>query len=174
MANITDTLTRWLEPVTDIAHRWAIRRATEPLWDGYSSCGLNSAGLAQDTAKVKIGSSDFYAIVNGVLVKVAASTDMAALVGTVVNATFNVFAFFVDSGGTLTTAMGQAGATLGAVLFPQFPRQKALIGFIIVNPTGTGNFVGGTTSLSDGTVVPNAVYVNSEGPWNPYALIGGA
>ena len=173
MSNITDTLTRWLEPLTDIAHRWAVRRATEPLWDGFSSCGLNSAGLTQDTAKVKIGASDFYAIANGVLVKVAAATDMAALVGTVVNATFNVFSFFVDSGGTLHTYMGQPAATLGGVMFPQFPKNYAMIGFVIINPTGTGNFVGGTTSLSDGTVVPNAAYVNSEGPWNPYALIGG-
>lgn len=171
MANITDTLTRWLEPITDIAHRWAVRRATEPLWDGYSSCALNTAGLAQDTAKVKIGASDFYAIANGVLVKVAAATDMAVLSGTVVNATFNVFSFFVDRAGTLTSAMGQPSATLGGVMFPQIPKQKALIGFVIINPTGTGNFVGNTTSLSDGTVVPNAVYVNSLGPWNPYALI---
>lgn len=169
---ITDTLTRWLEGFAALKDAWACRRATEPLWDRYSSCALMSAGLVIDTAKVKIGSSDFYALANGVPVKVAASTDMAALVGTVANATFNVFCFFVDSAGVLTTAMGVAGATLGAVVFPQFPTKKAFIGMVIINPTGTGGFVGGTTALNDGTVVPNAVYINGNGAFDPFALIG--
>ena len=169
---ITDTLTRWLEGIAANKDAWAVRRATEPLWDRYSSCALGSAALTTDTAKAKIGSSDFYALANGVLVKVAASADMAALVGTVANAAFNVFCFFVDSAGTLTTAMGVAGTTLALVAFPQFPKQKAFIGAVIINPTGTGGFVGGTTSLTDGTVVPNAVFINGGGPLDPFALIG--
>jgi hypothetical protein len=32
-----------------------------------------------------------------------------------------------------------------------------------VHPTGTGNFVGGTTALDDGTVVPNAEYYDFVG-----------
>lgn len=171
MAN-TDTLTRWLEAFGDVRERWSLRKATLPIWDRYTSCALGSAALTTDTAKAKIGSSDFYALAAGVLVKVAASTDMAALVGTVTNATFNVFCFFVDSGGNLTTFMGTAGATLGAVVFPQFPVQKAFIGAVIINPTGTGNFTGGTTSLTDGTVVPNAVFINGYGPLDPACLIG--
>ena len=79
---------------------------------------------------------------------------------------------FVDSAGVVTSAMGTAGATLAKVSFPQFPVQKALIGFIVVNPTGTGNFVGGTTNLDDVTVVPNTVYVSPVGGFDPYCLIG--
>lgn len=88
---------------------------------------------------------------------------MAALAGTVTNAKFNVFAFYVDAAGTLTSAMGTEGATLTAVVFPTVATTKAVIGFVIINPTGTGNFVGGTTALDDATVVPNAVYVNTPG-----------
>lgn len=108
--------------------------------------------------------------VNGVLVSLAANTDMAALVGTVVNAKFNVFVFYVGSDGTPHSAMGTAGDTLAAVVFPTIPADHAVLGFIIVNPTGTGNFVGGTTALDDATVVPNVVYVNTPYPWNPNVL----
>lgn len=133
---------------------------------------LSTGGLA-----IKAGSSAIVkaatlckALVNGVLVSIAANTDMAALAGTVVNATFNVFVFSITSAGTLTTSMGTAGATLGAVVFPTVPADSAVIGFVIINPTGTGNFVGGTTALDDATVVPNAVYVNTPYPFNQNAL----
>ena len=57
--------------------------------------------------------------------------------------------------------MGTAGATLGAAVFPTIAEGQVCIGFVIVNPTGTGDFTGGTTPLDDGTVVPNAAYVNT-------------
>ncbi|MDE2020869.1 MAG: hypothetical protein KGJ13_11085, partial [Patescibacteria group bacterium] len=145
------------------------------IFDRESTCPLNSAGLVIHGAAgtvPKTGSSDCYLIANGILQKITASTDMPALSGTVVNATFNVFCFFIDSAGTKTSAMGTAGTTLAKVVFPQFPKQKALIGFIIINPTGTGNFVGGTTALDDGTVVPNTVYVSPTGGFDPACLIG--
>ena len=107
-----------------------------------------------------------YALVDSVLVKLAAA-DMPALVGTVANATFNVFAFTVNAAGTTKTYMGTAGATLGAVVFPTTLDGEVPLGFVIVNPTGTGSFVGGTTALDDGTVVPNAVYVNTVGEFFP-------
>ncbi len=110
------------------------------------------------------------AFVNGVLVSIAANTDMAALAGTVTNAKFNVFVFSMKSDGTLATQMGTEATTLGTVVFPTIPADSAVLGFIIVNPTGTGNFVGGTTALDDATVVPNVVYVNTPYPWNPNVL----
>jgi hypothetical protein len=101
-----------------------------------------------------------------------AAADMAALSGTVTNATFNVFVFGVNSAGTLTTTMGVGAATLGAVVFPALPDGVVAIGFVIINPTGTGNFVGGTTNLDDGTVVPTAVYINTVGDFFPqYATL---
>jgi hypothetical protein len=96
---------------------------------------------------------------------------MAALVGTVTNAKFNVFAFFLDEAGTLTSQMGVEAANLLSVKFPEVPAKKAMIGFVIINPTGTGDFVGGTTALDDGTVVPNAAYINTVGMVDPAATI---
>ena len=110
------------------------------------------------------------AFVDGKLISVSANTDMAALAGTVTNAKFNVYVFSMKSDGTLATQMGTEGATLNAVVFPTISADSAILGFIIVNPTGTGNFVGGTTPLDDATVVPNVVYVNTPFPWNPNVL----
>ena len=171
----TDTMRKWLEPVRDFSTQFALTRLFYPLFNCESTCALTSAGLVihgSASTVAKTGASDFYAITTGILVKIAASTDMPALAGTVVNATFNVFCFFVDSGGTKTSAMGTAGSTLAKVVFPQFPEGKALIGFIIINPTGTGNFVGGTTALDDATVVPNTVYVSPTSGFDPYAVTG--
>jgi hypothetical protein len=134
----------------------------------FTSGGLAIHGAGSPLAKI---ASTIYAMaVNaaGTPVIVTKTTqDLPALVGTVANAAFNVFCFFIDSTGAFTVAMGTAGATLGAVLFPTFPASNACIGFIIINPTGTGAFVGGTTNLDDGTVVPNAVFINTLGGLNP-------
>lgn len=128
----------------------------------------NSAGLvikAGGSALAKAG-NDFYAVANGKLVTKTANTDMAALSGTVTNAKFNVFMFYIDSAGTLTSQMGTEGASLATVVFPVTPDNKAPIGFVVINPTGTGNFVGGTTALDDATVAPNAAYINLTSEFN--------
>lgn len=109
-------------------------------------------------------------IVNGVAVQKASATDCAALVGTVTNAKFNVFVISIKADGTLVSTMGTEGASLAAVKFPDIDSQ-AILGYVIINPTGTGNFVGGTTNLDDITVVPNAVFVNTLGAFNPNATI---
>lgn len=135
---------------------------------------LGSAGLAikaGGSALAKAGSL-VYCSVRGKLVKIAANTDMAALSGTVTNAKFNVFVFTVDTAGTLYTQMGTEGATLAAIKWPSIDQERAIIGFVIINPTGTGNFVGGTTPLDDATVVPNAAYVNTQGAFDPTADVG--
>lgn len=171
---MNDTLTRWLADVPGDILRNILRMVLNPLADRYATRSLRTAGLvikAGTSAIVKTGAADYYASVQGKLVKKAAATDMPALVGTVVNATFNVFCFFVDVAGTVTVAMGTAGATLAAVKLPPIPEKKALIGFIIVNPTGTGDFVGGTTALDDATVAPNVVYINADGPFDPSVLL---
>lgn len=171
----TDTVSRWLEGIANSTTQWNLRRLFFPLFDSQSTLPLNSAGLVihgAGSTLAKTGGSVFYALANGILQKVAASTDMPALSGTVTNATFNVFCFFIDSGGTTTSAMGTAGSTLANVVFPQKPSRKAMVGFVIINPTGTGDFVGGTTALDDGTVVPNAVYISPTCGFDPLALIG--
>lgn len=161
-----ETVTKWLESVPGARLKEILRAVVNPVADRFSTQCLSSAGLA-----IKAGGGVLvkavpitYALVVGKLVKLAANTDMAALSGTVTNAKFNVFAFYVDVGGALTSQMGTEGATLGAVVLPPLPVNKALLGYLIVNPTGTGNFVGNTTALDDATVVPNAAYINAIGP----------
>jgi len=73
----------------------------------------------------------------------------------------------MNTGGTVTATMGTEASTLAGVIMPALPNGDAMVGFVIVNPTGTGNFVGGTTDLDDATVVPNAVYVNTPFPFLP-------
>ena len=72
-----------------------------------------------------------------------------------VNATFNVFVFNVNASGTVCLH-GHRRRNSRRSRLSDIPDGDAFFGFIIVNPTGTGNFVGGTTALDDGTVVPNA------------------
>jgi hypothetical protein len=168
-----DTITRYLNTISEVRHRAAIAAVVNPIGDRISTQTLTSAGLvikAGGGVLAKAGAA-FYAMVQGKLVTKAINTDMAALSGTVVNATFNVFAFFMDSAGNLTTAMGTAGTTLAGVVFPPIPVGKSCVGFVIINPTGTGNFVGNTTPLDDATVVPNAVYVNTIGAFDPSVLL---
>lgn len=164
-----DTMTRYLSAVSDVNWRRAVRRVALPLIDRYSTQPLNSAGLvikAGGSTLAKIGSSDFYASVTGVLVKIAASTDMPALTGMNNTAAyFNVAQFFVDSAGVVALAYGTQGATLGAVVFPQPPEKKALVGTLII--TYASAFTGGTTPLDTATTV----YINNIGPFDPTALI---
>lgn len=131
---------------------------------------LNTGGLAIGSSSkkdVKIANT-IYALVGGVLVK--KTTAEIDLSGTVTNAKFNVFVLSINASGTVTATMGTEGATIGAIVFPTIPDDNAVIGFVIINPTGTGNFVGNTTDLDDATVVPNAVYVNTVGTFNPNVL----
>lgn len=169
-----NTVTQYLNRLAVQNDRLTLAQVINPIADRLSSMCLTDAGL-----RIKGGSASaivqahtaIVASANGTLVYKAADTDMAALSGTVTNAKFNVFAFYIDNGGTLTSGMGIEGATLAAVVFPPNPEKKALIGFVIVNPTGTGNFVGGTTQLDDGTVTPNAVFVNAQAGFDPSVVL---
>lgn len=165
-----DTMTRYLSAVREIRWEWALRKILLPLCDRYSSQPLTSAGLVIHGASslvAKTGAADFYASVQGILVKIAAATDMPALTGvnTTTAGNFTVACFFVDSAGVVTVAGGGQGATLGAVTWPQFPLGKALVGFLII--TNASTFTGGTTALDAGTTV----YVSPLGPFDPTCLV---
>jgi hypothetical protein len=163
---------QYLSNVTNAMTKEAIGNFMAFVADQFSSVSITTAGLliSATTTKVKTGTADYYASVKGVLVKIAAGTDMPVLVGTVTNAKFNVFCFFVDPAGVTSVAMGTEGATLAAMKWPDFPLNKTPIGWVLINPTGTGNFVGGTTALGDATVVPNAVYMSPVGAVDPTLL----
>lgn len=167
-----ENLTQQMAVIADKRDGLALRSTLKGVWDHLRSQSLTSAGLvikAGGGVLVKVGATAWYGTADAKLVTIAAATDMAALVGTVTNALFNVYTFTVDSAGTQTTSMGTEAATLAGVKFPARNAEHAMIGFIIINPTGTGNFVGGTTALDDATVVPTAVYVNVIGMFDPTA-----
>ncbi len=167
---MNEPISRYLNHLSNPNDAQILRVILNAIADRASTRMLNSAGLvikAGASALVKTGATASHASVRGILRSIAAATDMAALAGTVVNATFNVYAYFIDAAGTLTSAMGTAGATLAEVKFPVVPTNKAVIGFTIINPTGTGDFVGGTTAIDDATVVPTAVHVSVVGGFDP-------
>ena len=129
---------------------------------------LTTAGLvikAGASTLTKTGATAFYALVNGRLVTIAGATDMPALTGLVITAnSFNVACFFVDSAGVVTARFGTEGTALGRVKFPDFPVDKALIGFLIITHSAT--FTGGTTALDTATTV----YVSPLGAVDPSFL----
>ena len=129
---------------------------------------LNSAGLAIGTGskkKVKIANTT-YTLHDGVLAAKTTAEVTLTTANNVANAKFAVIVLSIDSSGTVTPTNSADAASLGAVVFPAVPSGNTVIGFVIINPTGTGGFVGGTTDLDDATVVPNAVYVNTPFPFN--------
>jgi len=171
----TDTLYRQIAIFRDAVSQGILRTVMSPVFDRYSSLVVSSAGLvikAGGSTLAKTGASATKYFANGTYGSIAAATDMPALSGTVTNAKFNVFCFFVDNAGTVTSQMGTEGTTHALVKFPQLPVGKALIGFIEINPTGTGNFVGGTTALDDVTVVPNAFFNSALSGFDPACVIG--
>lgn len=117
-------------------------------------------------ATVKTTATMYY-LIDGQLFSKAATDPLTALSGTVTNGKFNVFVFCINSAGTVTVLMGTEAATLGGVVLPTVVDGTIAFGMIIINPTGTGNFVGGTTNLDDATVAPNAVYINLVGELFP-------
>lgn len=134
---------------------------------------LTAAGIVifgASSALAKTGAAITNYIVSGVPRQIPASTALPALSGTTATTLFNVYAWFVDGSGNLTSAMGTASATLAGVIFPVAPVGSACVGFVQIHPTGTGAFVGGTTNLDDVTVVPNAVFISPTGPFNPGAV----
>lgn len=169
-----EPLAQRLLAIPDKAVARALQLLLEPYVERMKSCALSTAGLVIKTggsALAKTGSAITHYIANGVKGRIAGSTDMPALAGTVTNAMFNVFVFTVDSGGTVRVQIGVEGATEAAIKWPVLDQKRAILGMIIINPTGTGNFVGGTTPLDDATVTPNAQYVSPVGVFDPTTKI---
>ena len=163
-----DNMTRYLTAIASEKERWNLRKILLPLVDRYSTQPLVSAGLviSSTTTLAKIGAVDFYASVKGILVKIAAGTDMPALTGLNITAgSYNVICFFVDSAGAVTVAMGTEGTTLAKVVFPPFTENKALIGFLSIYYAST--FTGGSTALNTATTA----YISPVGPFDPSVLI---
>jgi hypothetical protein len=163
-----DTITHFLEAITEGRWRNAIRSVVVPIGDRYSTQVINTAGLVIDAGSVtaKIGAADFYAMAKGVTITIAAGTTMPVLTGLNVTATrFNVFCFFADSAAVVTVAMGTQGTSWATVVWPPFPLNKVLVGGFLINYAST--FTGNTTHLDTAGVV----YFNGGGPFDPSVLV---
>lgn len=169
-------LRNYLSQLSDTAGRYALLNILVPIVTRFRSCTLSTAGLvitATAGKKVpKTGAAVTHFIADGVKGRITAGTDMPALIGTVTADMFNVFVFCVDKAGTLTTLMGTEGATEADIKWPKLDPKKAILGFIVINPTGTGNFVGNTDALDDVTIAPNTVYISPVGTFDPQVLTG--
>lgn len=163
---IADRIEQWLRPFRDIAQKRTLERLLKPTISGSVSQALTTAGLviaAGGSTLAKIGASDFYAIVDGALVKIAAATNMPALTGFGISqSAYNVVLFVVDQGGTVSALLGIEGADIAHVVFPTIPEGKALVGFLLIT-YGAGAFVGGTTALDTATTL----YFSPTGAVNP-------
>lgn len=146
----------------------AMRNALDEIQRNFVDYCLTSAGLAIGSGSKKkvLIANTVYASINGVLVKKTTAEITLTTDHNVANAKFNVIVLSMTADGTVTATAGTEGADLASVVFPAVPADSVVLGFVIINPTGTGGFVGGTTDLDDVTVVPNAVYVNTIAPFN--------
>lgn len=146
-----------------VADHATFRTAATDARSAVRNAMLSDPGLRIDggsASAVAEAQTAFYALADGTIVLTAAGTNMPALAGTVSNGDFGIYLWTIDSAGTITQATLATGASLGAITFPAIPEDEAVVGAVIVNPTGTGDFVGGTTDLDDGTVTPNAVFLD--------------
>lgn len=173
---MNNNLAQYLNAMPDSQMRKYLQIMLNVIADRLSAQMLTTAAIvisAGGAATAKTGAAAVLALTNnGVtcsLVSVPAATVLTPFAGTTLINTFNVYTFYVDNAGVVTAAMGTAGATLAAVVFPPTPQGKALIGGFTVNPT-TGSFVGATTLLDAANT--NVVYFSPVGALDPTILLG--
>lgn len=168
-----DTIVRYLDTGAFSERARAYLMALfNPIGDRLSTQGLTNSTLVIGSVSKKVpktGAADSYFSVKGKLVKIDSGTAMPAISGTISASATNVVCFFVDSAGTTSSLMGTEATTLANVVWPAFPENKALIGFIIITQSAGGPFTGGSTDLDDGT--STVVYVSPVGAFDPSVLL---
>ncbi len=125
----------------------------------YAQCFTKiGAIIGTTTTTVKVAAAAAYTVL-GVHYAKAITDNFFVLTGfNVTNAMYNLCLLCIDTSGAMQIGIGTEAATLAAVVLPDTPANSCVVASLEINPTGTGNFVGGTTALGDATVVPNAVY----------------
>ncbi len=175
---MNDTIQRDLQAVAANTDRYSLQRVINPLADRSSACMLGTAAIvisAGGAATAKTGASAVYALTTSSsgakssMVSIAAATVLTPNTGVTLISTFNVYVFYIDSAGTITSAMGTAATTLAGVIWPPTPVGKAIIGGFTVNPTA-GSFTGNTTLLDAANT--NVVYFSPVGAFDPTVLTG--
>jgi|GEM_PF-1491087 len=168
---IIDNLIRMTSGLAEQVTATIMEQVVGPVFDRYSSCALNSAGLVikiGGSTLAKTGATATYFVVDGALVTIASATDMPALTGISISANkYNVVCFFVDKAGTTTAVAGSEGTAIANVVWPVFPAKKALIGALLIT-NGASVFTGGTTALDTATTV----YLSPTSAFDPSARLG--
>jgi len=171
-----DTLSRYLTALANTTTARALQPLFQGLMDRYAAQMLSPAGIiifGGSSANAKTGLAAVLALTNNgnaaALVSVAASTTLTPNTGLTLINTFNVYLFYINGAGTISTSMGTAATTLAGVAFPQMPNGRACIGGFTVNPTA-GTFTGATTALDAANT--NVVYFSPVGPWDATVLQG--
>lgn len=167
-----DTIARYLAAIPDSQMRRFVQIVINALADRYASCMLGSAGIvikAAGNIDAKTGASATIAIAGNTMLNIPAATNLVTYVGTTLQNTFNVYVWYVDNTGTISSAMGTAATTLAGVVWPNTPPGKAIVGGFTVNPTAA-NFVGGTTLLDAANT--NVVYFSPQGAFDPSIFVG--
>lgn len=133
---------------------------------------LTSFGFTNGAAATvfKTGTSAALAVVGGLLVKVAASTNAGALTGlSVANGSKVHIALVLDSSGAITPYWGAISTAVAACTFPDIPLNTAVVGTVLLeNGSGSG-FTGGTTALDTAGIT--LTYANGTGPLAPVSVI---
>jgi len=161
------TIATQLSASNDDFTKRAMRHILTPIANVISGQMLGSAGLVISAAAAvtaKTGAVAVNATVNGRLLSIPAGTVLPALAGTTPINTFNIYVFYTNNAGVLTSNMGIAAATLGGVIWPQTALGSVIVGALTVNPT-TAPFIGGTTALD--AVSTNVVYISPVGAFDP-------
>lgn len=131
---------------------------------------LTSNAVIGSSSPAKIKTTNtIYPFVNGSFVAGVTTAETVLPAGTVLNGQYQAYFLVYDTTNGLSVLAGTPGASLAAVVCPTIPANTVVVGVCTIHPTGAGSFVAGTTSLSDGTVVPNAVFFDT-GHFNPNML----
>jgi len=102
--------------------------------------------------------------VAGVFYGLAATDNYWDLTGfNVTNGMYNLCLLCIDDAAAMQIGIGTEAALLADVVLPDTPADSCVVAMVEVNPTGVGNFVGGTSDLDDAGIVPNAVYTDLSG-----------
>ena len=123
---------------------------------------LTDAAAAIGTTKAKVtGAASATVTIDNVFYEPTLGVDFWTLTGfDCTNGMYNKCLLCVDDQGAMQIGAGTEAATAAAVVLPATPADSCVVAVLQVNPTGTGDFVGGTTDLDDATVIPNATFLD--------------
>lgn len=149
------------------AHSIQMGQLFNTIMQALNSMCFSVAGsaIATTTQKAKTVNAVQYTIKGKAYTKAAADNFWTLdTTCNVTNGNWNGIWLMMDASGAAQFAAGTQASSQAGIVMPTPNVAYCVIAYLTINPTGSGNFVGGTTSLSDGSVVPNAVFYDMTFP----------